>query len=150
MVRHYERKKVQKYVQSDMDKALDAIRNRQLKPIAASKQFNIPVATLYARLSGTRGSGPRGARPILSLEEEQLLIQTIETFQQWQLPLLRQDVIGIARAYMLELGKTIDPNAQLKEWFSSFMNRHRELKISKCHNLQKARSVSCTPVVISK
>jgi hypothetical protein len=108
------------------------------------------VATLYARLSGIRGNGPRGAKTILSSEEEAFLVQTIEIFEKWQLPLLRKSVIDIARAYMMELGKKIDENSQLTEWFICFMARHPDLKMAKCENLEKARSVSCTPLVISK
>ena len=150
MVRHYKRKTVTNYTESDLEKALVAVRTKELKPSAAAQQFNIPVATLYARLSGIRGNGPRGAKTILSEEEESFLVQTIEIFEQWQLPLLRKNVIDIGRVYMLELGKKVDEKAQLTEWFISFMARHRDLKLAKCENLEKARSVSCTPLVISK
>ena len=78
------------------------------------------------------------------------LVQTIEIFEKWQLPLLRKSVIDIARTYMLELGKKINPTTQLNEWFTSFMPRHRALKLVKCENLGKARSVSWTPQVISQ
>lgn len=150
MVRNYKRKTVTNYTETDLEKALDAIRTQELKPSAAAKQFNIPVATIYARLSGIRGNGPRGAKTILSPAEEAFLVQTIEIFEKWQLPLLRKSVIDIARSYMMELGKKIDKNAPLTEWFISFMARHRELKLAKCENLEKARSVSCTPLVISE
>ena len=66
---------------SDLKMALDAVRSKELKPSAAAKRFNIPVATLYARLSGIRGNGPRGARTILSPEEEDFLVQTIQIFE---------------------------------------------------------------------
>ena len=150
MVRNYKRKTVTKYTDSDMKNALDAICNKQQKPSVVAQQFNIPVTTLYARLSGIRGSGPRGGKTVLSPEEEAFLVQTIEIFEKWQLPLLRRDVIDIARAYMLELGKQISSSTQLSDWFLSFMSRHRDLKLTKCQNLEKSRSVSCTPQVISK
>ena len=130
--------------------ALDEVHSKELKPSAAAQQFNIPVATLYARLSGTRGNGPRGPKTILSPEEKNFLVQTIQIFEKWQLLLVRKSVIDIARAYMLELGKKISSTASLTERFNSFMSRHRELKLAKCENLGKNRSVSCTPQVISK
>ncbi|CAF3468852.1 unnamed protein product [Rotaria sp. Silwood2] len=64
---------------------------------------------------------PRGGQTILSKEEEAFLIHTIETFEKWQLPLLRKSVIEIARSYMLELGKKISSTAGLNDWFSAFM-----------------------------
>ena len=150
MVRNYMRKTMTNYTDSDVKKALDDVRSKQLKPSAAAKKFNIPVATLHAWLSGIRGNGPPGAKTILSPEEEAFLVQTIEIFEKWQLPLLRKSLIDIARTYMLELGKKISLTAELTEWFVSFMSRHRDLKIAKCENLEKAWSVSCTPQVISK
>ena len=150
MVRNYTRKTVTKYTDSDLKKALAAVRNKELKPSAAAQQYNIPLPTLYARLSGVRDGGARGAKTILLPEEETFLVETIQIFEKWQLPLLRRSVIDIARAYMSELGKKIDPTAQLSEWFISFMSRHRNLKLAKCENLEKARSVSCTPQVVRK
>lgn len=150
MVRNYKRKTVTNYTQADLEKALEAIQNSRMMPRAASKQFNIPVATLYARSSGIRGNGPRGGKTILSSEEEAFLVHTIEIFQKWQLPLLRRNVIDIAHAYMTELGKKFKQSSPLTEWFISFMARHPELKLTKCENLEKARSVSCTPLVISE
>ncbi|CAF3747959.1 unnamed protein product, partial [Rotaria sordida] len=97
------RKTVTNYTEADIKEAIDAVRNNRVKPSAAAKDKNIPLATLYARLSETRGSGPRGAKPILSSEEESFLVQTIEIFEKWQLPLLRRSVIEIARAFMIEL-----------------------------------------------
>ncbi|CAF1524853.1 unnamed protein product [Adineta steineri] len=151
MVRNYKRKTVAKYTEADMQKALDAVRSKELKPLDAAKNNNnIPLATLYARLSGTRGNGPRGAKTILSSEEESFLVQTIEIFEKWQLPLLQNNVIDIARAYMLELGKKINQTAPLTDWFASFMHRHHDLKLTKCENLEKTRSVSCTPLIIQR
>ena len=150
MVRNYKRKTVTKYTNPDMRMALDAVHSKKLKPSAAAQRFNIPVPTLYARLSGIRGNGPQDAKTSLSPEEENFLVQTIQMFEKWQLPLVRESVIDIARAYMLELDKEISSTAPLTEWFNSFMSRHRELKLAKCENLEKSRFVSCTPQVISK
>ena len=150
MVRNYKRKTVTNYTEADIKEAIDAVRHNRVKPSDAAKDKNIPLATLYARLSGTRGGGPRGAKPILSSEEESFLVQTIEIFGKWQLPLLRRSVIEIARAFMIELGKKISPTTQLTDWFISFMARHPDLKLAKCENLEKARSISCTPLVLSK
>ncbi|CAF3129795.1 unnamed protein product [Rotaria sp. Silwood2] len=150
MVRNYKRKTVTNYTEADIKEAIDAVRRNRVKPSAAAKDKNIPLATLYARLSETRGRGPRGAKPILSSEEELFLVQTIEIFEKCQLPLLRRSVIEIARAFMTELGKKISPTVQLTDWFISFMARHPDLKLTKCENLEKARSISCTPLVLKR
>lgn len=150
MVRNYKRKTTTNYTQVDIENAIKAVQTSELTPSAAADMYKIPLPTLYSRLSGRRGQGPRGARTILTNEEEELLVQTIEIFEKWQLPLLRRNVTDIARSYMLELGKKIDPASQLTEWFHSFMTHHPELKLTKCVNLEKVRSISCTPDIVSK
>lgn len=150
MVRTYKRKTSTPYTKAEIESAIKAVRTNELTPTAAAEKFKIPLPTLYSRLSGRRGDGPRGGRTILHCEEEKFLVETIEIFEKWQLPLLRQNVIEIARNYMIELGKQISPTATLNEWFSSFMTRHPELKLTKCVNLEKVRSISCTTQVVSK
>lgn len=106
---------------------------------------------LYSRLSGQCGNGSPGRSPILSKDEEEFLVYVIELFQEWRQPLTRKGVIGMARSYMLELEKNILPNARLIEWFHSFMARwqHR-LKVVTPMKLERIRSQSCTPEIISR
>ena len=49
----------------------------------ASKQYHVLAPTLYSRLSGIRGDGKPGVKPILSKEEE-FLIHVIHKFQDRQ------------------------------------------------------------------
>ena len=65
-----------KYTNFDLKMALNTFRSKKLKSLAAGQQFNIRVATLYARLSGIRGNGARSAKTTLSSEED-FLVQTI-------------------------------------------------------------------------
>lgn len=84
-------------------------------------------------------------------EEEKLLVQTSEIFEKWHLPLLRRNVIDIARSYILELGKKIDPLVKFIQWvFHSFKPHHQELKLTKCVTVEKIRSISCTTDVVSE
>lgn len=147
MVRNHKRKTLSKYTESDMQKAIDAVRSKNLRTSEAASQFNIPLSTLYCRIAGRRGSSRRGAPTILSTKEEAVLVNVIELFDKWQLPLVRQAVIEIGRAYMLELGKRINPSSTLNEWFYGFMKRHPQLKTMELNNID---SVSCTPEAISK
>ncbi|CAF4440171.1 unnamed protein product, partial [Rotaria magnacalcarata] len=148
MVRHYKRKTISKYSEADIQKALEAIRNENLKPCDVACDRNIPLSTLYARLAGKHGHAKRGGHTIFSTEEEEFLVHTVEIFEKWQLPLLRKSLIDIARSYMLELGKKISRTAPLLDWFSGFMTRHPELKVTQSMKLEKVRSVSCNPQAI--
>ena len=81
MVRNYKRKSLPKYPQSDMKKAMDTVRNKNLQSSNAASQFNVPLSSLYARLSGKRGSVHRDGQNVLSVEEEVFLVHTVETFE---------------------------------------------------------------------
>lgn len=150
MVRDYKRKTISKYQEADIQKALQAIRTKNLNISSASHEFNIPLSTLYGRLSGKNDNVKRGGQTILSTTEEEFLVHTVEVFEKWQLPLLRESAINIARSYMLELGKNISRTARLHDWFSGFMKRHPELKIAKSMKLEKVRSVSCNPQAVGE
>ncbi|CAF2132996.1 unnamed protein product [Rotaria magnacalcarata] len=139
------------YLNADVDRALCLIKEKKLTVVDAGREYNIPLGTLYSRLSGKRGSGGRGRRPILLNDEEEFLVYVIELFQEWQQPLTRKCVINMARTYMIELGKKISPDVRLIEWFNSFMSRWRDkLKIATSMKLERIRSQSCTKEVITK
>jgi hypothetical protein len=151
MPRKYVRKTKSNYSGDDINHALSYMKKKNLSAVDAARKYNIPVTTLYSRLSGHRGSGSRGRSPILSINEEKFLIHVIELFQEWQQPLSRKSLIDMARTYMIELGKKVSSDSRLNEWFNSFMTRWRDrLKITSSMKLERIRSQSCTQEVISK
>ncbi|CAF4149234.1 unnamed protein product [Rotaria sp. Silwood2] len=151
MPRKYVRKTESNYSIDDINCALSEVKDKQLTAVDAARQYNIPIGTLYSRLSGLRGSSARGHPSILSTEEEKLLVHVIELFQEWQQPLTRKCVINMARTYMIELGKNISSDSRLSEWLYSFMSRWRDrLKIMTSMKLERIRSQSCTREVITK
>ncbi|CAF5004312.1 unnamed protein product, partial [Rotaria socialis] len=90
MPRTYIRKKTPTYSIADLKLALDLIGDGKTTVIEASNNYRIPIATLYSRLSGSRGGNPCGNK-ILSDGEEKFLIHVIHKFQEWQHPLTRSD-----------------------------------------------------------
>ncbi|CAF3311642.1 unnamed protein product [Rotaria socialis] len=104
MPRTYIRKKTPTYSIADLKLALDLIGDGKTTVIEASNNYRIPIATLYSRLSGSRGGNPCGNK-ILSDGEEKFLIHVIHKFQEWQHPLTRSDFTSIARTFMIEMNK---------------------------------------------
>ncbi|CAF1527385.1 unnamed protein product, partial [Rotaria sordida] len=152
MPRNYVRKKQSRYSPDKLQKALDLIRDGKITVNDASKHYHIPIATLYSRLSGLRGSGKPGAKTILSNEEEKFLIYVIQKYQEWQHPLSRSDFISIARTFMIQLKKSnISDYSSLHEWFYSFRKRwHSEIKLMETYKLENLRSISCTQLVVDR
>jgi hypothetical protein len=152
MTRTYIRKTKPHYTADDLEKSLGLIRDRKMTVNEAAKQYHIPLATLYARLLGFRGGSKAGVKTILSREEEQFLIHVIHKFQEWQQPLTQSDLISMARTFMIELKKkNINNDSSLREWFYSFRQRwHNDIKLVKTYQLERARSSSCTQLVVGK
>lgn len=151
MPRKYVRKTVQNYSEQDLQRALSSVKDDGESVANVSVKFNIPQRTIYGRLSEKHSDIGRGAKPILSKEEELLLVHTINLFQEWQQPLCRLSVIQIAKDYMIELKKNISKESSMYDWFECFMGRWKdEIKLANSMNLEKVRSKSCTPEVIGK
>ena len=151
MPRTYVPKSKVMYSKNDLNDVLTAIRNNQISVLQAAKDFKIPQATIYARLSGRRGDNPRGRKTVLSKEEEVFLVHAIQTFQQWQQPMTPATVMRVAKEYMVQLGKKISVKTTLRDWFAGFMKRWtKELKVAKTMNLEKVRSKSCTKAVVGE
>lgn len=151
MPRTYKRKTQPKYTEADLQEALSQIRDKNLSVADASIKFNIPVRTIYDRLSTNQNNNRRGGKTILTKDEEELIVHTIILFQQWQCPVTPSTVIELAKSYMIELGKSISPTSSLRDWFSGFMKRwSNELKLGKTEKLEKVRSNACRKDVVGK
>ena len=60
MVHKYQRKTMAKYTEAAMAQAVKDVRLKRLTMRAATKKYNVPLATLSNRLKGVRGpDGPR-------------------------------------------------------------------------------------------
>ncbi|CAF2041474.1 unnamed protein product [Rotaria magnacalcarata] len=151
MPRTYIRKKTSTYAITDLKLALDLIGDGEITVIEASTAYNIPMPTLYSRLSGSRGGNPCGNK-ILSDGEEKFLIHVIHKFQEWQHPLTRSDFISIARTFMIEMNKKkITEDSLLREWFNGFQKRwFNEIKFVETSKLESVRSLSCTQLVVDR
>ncbi|CAF1158729.1 unnamed protein product [Didymodactylos carnosus] len=123
MVRNYVRKRVQTYSNVDIGEAIKSIKDDKMTINEASAKYNVPISTLYNRLSGHNGSSLRGGTTILSKEEESHLVYVIKTMQDYNHPVSNSNVRTIARRCTTELKKDIPDNGPGKDWFYGFMRR---------------------------
>ncbi|CAF1408332.1 unnamed protein product [Didymodactylos carnosus] len=112
MVRNYVRKRVQTYLNVDIAEAIKSIKNDKMtiNDYEASARYNVPLSTIYNRLSRHNGSSARGDTTILGEEEGSHLIYVLKTMQDYNHPLSNSNVRTIARWYMTELKKDISDN----------------------------------------
>ena len=151
MPRKYMRKVQPKYSHNDLIKALNAIKHEKLSPIVVANRYGIPSSTICNRVSGRIKGFKRGAKTILSEEEEGFLVHVILIFQQWQQSMTPSSIKAIAKNYMPELDRNISIDSPLNEWFYTLMNRRKDdLKLIKDVKLEKVRSWACTKEVIGE
>jgi hypothetical protein len=121
MPRTYKHKTQDKYSQDDLQRALLDIQENKLSVKSAAVQYQIPVRTIFHKLSRSRTDVGRGTKTLLTKEEESYLVHTILLFQEWQRPMSPCIIIGLAKSYMLQLGKKVSEQSTLRDWFSGFM-----------------------------
>jgi hypothetical protein len=66
-----------KYTQAYFDEALEKVRKNEMSYRDAENEYGVPIATLSDHKNGKYVSQKRGAKTILSVEEEQLLVTII-------------------------------------------------------------------------
>ncbi|CAF4667304.1 unnamed protein product, partial [Didymodactylos carnosus] len=100
--------------------AIKSIKDDKMTINEASAKCNVPISTLYNRLSG-HSSNPRGGTTILSKQSH--LVYVIKTMQDYNHPVSNSNVRTIARWCTTELKKDIPDHDPGKDWFYGFMRR---------------------------
>jgi hypothetical protein len=151
MPRIYKRKTEDKYTSENLEKAVSEVKEKKLSVKDAAVHYNIPVRTIFHKLSGSRSGVGRGTKTLLTKEEELYLVHIILLFQKWQRPLSPSVIIGLAKSYMIQLNKNVLINSTLRDWFYGFMQRwSNEIKLAKTKKLEKSRSVACRKETVGK
>lgn len=144
-------KKRKRWCSDDMQKAIEAVRSKSLGYLAAAKRFSVPRATLF-RLCNTEGNPETvcktklGKKPVLTPELENELVQYLLIMDQKFFGLTRRDVrsmaFQLARRNNLPHPFSLLRESAGKDWFSSFMNRHKAtLSLRKPTGTSIARAV---------
>ena len=115
MPRIYKRKTQDKYTKDDLEQALSDIQNKSLSVKNAAAQYHIPARTISHRLAGSRSGAGRGRKTIVTKEGESHLVTTILLFQKWKYPISPSIVMGLAKPYMLQLGKSVASRSMLRD-----------------------------------
>nr|CAI5866984.1 unnamed protein product [Callosobruchus analis] len=119
-----------KYFEDDLQKALVAVRHGMPKRRAAA-EFGIPRQTLQFRLSQNFSKTDPGPTPILTFEEESLLVKWIFECQRKGF-LRRKEDIQLSVKQFLEKNPRKIPfkdNLSYEGWYKAFLRRHSEIAL---------------------
>ncbi|CAF4690407.1 unnamed protein product [Rotaria magnacalcarata] len=138
MVRTYKRKTQDKYSKDDLEQALSNIRNKKMFIKYTAAHYHIPTRIIFHRLAGSRTGAGRCRKNILTNEDESYLVTTIILFQKWQCSISSSAVIGLAKPYMIQLGKPVALKSTLRDWSQGLMQLwSKEIKLAKTVKLEK-------------
>lgn len=115
------------YTNENLLKALDAVKKGMSKKLA-SKTYNVPRGTIQSRLRKTCKDLP-GPRPILSTEEEGVLVQWVVDCCRKGFPKRKSDLQLSVANFLKKSGREnpFKDDIPGKKWYDLFMRRHPEL-----------------------
>lgn len=119
--------KRKKYTSENLVSALDAVKKGMSKKLT-SKTFNVPRGTIQSRLRKPRKNLP-GPNPILSVEEETLLVNWIIECCRKGFPKRKSDLQLSVANFLKKAGRDnpFKDDIPGKKWYDLFMRRHPEL-----------------------
>lgn len=151
MVRNYKRKKIIKYSEEDLQKAVEEVRTKKLTSYEAAEKYGIPRSTIIHRLYGTRGAKQsKAGRPtVFSLDVESKIASLIHIMEKSGFPLTKKELRSMISEYIRRNG-IITPFKEGipgDDWFRSFRKRHK-LSIKKPQSVEIARKKACNPFTV--
>lgn len=153
MPRSYVRKSLRatSYIPEDVAKAIEKVERKECTLFGASKQYNIPIATLHNRLykkTGTKSS-TLGRAPVLPYAIELELANGLKVMEKWVFGLSRKEVMALVARYVREnnLESPFKDGFPGPDWFINFRKRH-SLTLKKAQALEASRKKNTDPFVI--
>ncbi|KAI4458134.1 helix-turn-helix psq domain [Holotrichia oblita] len=119
--------------------ALEAVRNG--KPVReVSRKYNIPRATLQFRKSDKFVKPGFGPCPILSTEEEDILVKWIAESSKKGFPRRQEDIQASVKEFLDKVPRKnpFPDNCPLEGWYKAFLRRHPKLTIRTAEGVTSA------------
>ena len=107
----------------------------------ATKQFNVPYASLWNRLKGRHNSTV--GRPVtLDKDDELNIAETVKALSTWNMPLSKMEIRMLVQGYLDKSGMNVSRfklNLPGEDWVNSFLTRHN-LTQRTATNIKPARA----------
>ncbi|KAJ4449350.1 hypothetical protein ANN_00748 [Periplaneta americana] len=132
-----------KYKEEDMEKAIEAVKKKEMSFAGASKAFSVPRVTLMRKVKeGKCAMRKMGPPTVLNEKEESRLVQWIGDIGKLGFPLIKDDLLCTVKRIM-DNTQRVNPfkdGKPGKKWFDAFLNRHAELKERVAEQLTASRA----------
>ena len=132
-----------KYQRQFLQTAVASVRDKKMSIRKASVTYAIPYSTLQEHCSRPRDRPERkyGGQTVLSVAEEEELVQILLKCQEWKFPLRRREVMIIVQDYLNALGRRtrFKDNKPGRDWWIAFKARHPVISEKLCKNIKRVR-----------
>lgn len=130
------------YSAEKLEEAIRAIQSKSLTLRKASKRYNISLGTLSRKCRNLH-PGKYGRPAVLSIEEEQKIVEGLHVVAQWGFPLTTRDLQQAVHSYLEKIGRRVHSfkeNRPGKDWVYYFQLRHPELTKRFSENIKRNRA----------
>ncbi|KAG8196604.1 hypothetical protein JTE90_014163 [Oedothorax gibbosus] len=142
-----ERQKRKLWCETKMAKAVEAVRAKKMGYLKASKEFQVPRATLFRLVNSKEKSAEvvasttLGRKPVFPKELEDELQKYLIEMEAMFFGLTKRDVCSLAYqlAFRNNIPHPFKDEAAGKDWFYAFMKRNPKLSVRKPMNTTFAR-----------
>ncbi|KAL3275262.1 hypothetical protein HHI36_020031 [Cryptolaemus montrouzieri] len=124
-----EKKRCSGWSQSDLQNALDDIKNKRLSDRAASLKYKVPRRTLRNHIKTGSVVKRMGRKPVFTDSQEKQLLQSIKELSNMGMPLtpkvIREEAYLFCERYKIKNPFSDKKSAAGKKWLNNFLARNR-------------------------
>lgn len=139
------KRKMFKYSQENLRRALIEIQENGMKVREASRQFEIPRSTIQDRLNGKVPDIPMktGPPPRLTVIVEKDIVQWLINIAKCGFPIRKTDLIATVQNVLKDCGKEslFKDGKPGQKWYINFLKRHPEISLREAETITKARAL---------
>ena len=135
-------KYMERYTVEQLEEAMRLIKSNKMSLRDASKEFDIPMATLSNKMNA-KCPNAVGRPTVLTMEEENVIVQKMMVMGDWGFPMRPLDVRMLVSEFLNQKGfiTRLGPdNIPGKDWMAGFVNRHPEITKRRTALLKRSRA----------
>lgn len=130
-----------KYRQEDMERAINAVKEKRMGAREAAKHYEVPRTTLQDRLT-QKSKNLLGRPTVLTAEEESIIVERLLIMGRWGFPLNRHDLAHLIKAYLDRVGRStrFTDNLPGPDFTKGFLKRHPQLTVRVANLIKRSRA----------
>lgn len=137
------------YTEEEKKRAIEEVKEGRMSERRAAREYGIPRSTLKDMIGERVTHDTAGRPPVLSKEEEELIVERLIIHGEWGFPLSSTDLRHVIKDYLDSQGRTsrFVNNMPGPDFVTSFMQRHPILSKRKANLIKRGRAAVTHEIV---